>query len=260
MDSYPSWGGVREAKTNGAGLLCRLCLFFELCLQVLRCRDCSPVLLGVALGEKVIECLVQDIDLISVGNLDYHAVRSFDISRSESVAAAVEVIMAPPPLECKPGLLREAWFLAPMYGEANVKQPISVAEAAKILGISDVAVLKRIKAGRLLAVSLSGKGLLVCHESVLGKNPDPAEFRRVCERWISVPQACNIVCVTDAMIGRMLLDGRLKGFRLNEKAWAVDKASCEQNIREYLANPPTYGRPRRVGDDCSPKKRRRKTA
>lgn len=142
-----------------------------------------------------------------------------------------------------------------MYGDAYMKRPISVADAAKILKISTIAVFKRIKAGTLLAVPLSNKGLLVCHESVLGKPADPAEFRKVCSRYISVPQACNIVCVTDAMVGRMLADGRLKGFRLNEKAWAVEKASCEANIREYLANPPTYGRPRRVGDDCSPKKR-----
>lgn len=142
-----------------------------------------------------------------------------------------------------------------MYGDANVKQPISVAEAAEILKISQVAVLKRIAAGKLLAVPLSGKGLLVCHESVLGRQVDPDEFREECKRWVSVPQACRIVCVTDAMIGRMILDGRLKGFRLNEKAWAVDRRSCEKNIADYLANPAAYGRPRRIHDDCAPKKR-----
>lgn len=136
-----------------------------------------------------------------------------------------------------------------------MKQPISVADAAKILKITQVGVLKRISKGQILAVPLSGKGLLVCHESVLGQDCNVETFRKACRRWISVPQACDIVCVTDAMIGRMLTDGRLTGFRLNDKAWAVEKASCEKNIREYLANPPTYGRPRRVGERCAPKKR-----
>jgi hypothetical protein len=145
-----------------------------------------------------------------------------------------------------------------------MKQPISVAEAAKILNMSQVGVLKRISKGQILAVPLSGKGLLVCRESVEGQDCNLEEFQKACRRWISVPEACDIVCVTDAMIGRMLADGRLKGFRLNDKAWAVDRKSCEQNIREYLANPPTYGRPRRVGEQCAPKKRpkgrsRRKT-
>jgi hypothetical protein len=136
-----------------------------------------------------------------------------------------------------------------------MKQPISVSQAAEILQISPVAVLKRIAKGRVLAVPLSGKGLLVCHESVLGQDCNLEAFKRTCRRWISVPEACDIVCVTDAMIGRMLADGRLKGFRLNDKAWAVDRESCERNIREYLASPPQYGRRRRVGERCSPKKR-----
>lgn len=136
-----------------------------------------------------------------------------------------------------------------------MKQPISVGQAAEILGISAVAVFKRIRAGTVLAVPLSGKGLLVCHESVLGRRVDPDAFREECRQWVSVPQACRIVCVTDAMVGRMLLDGRLKGFRLNAKAWAVSLASCEKNIADYLADPPSYGRRRRIHDDCAPKKR-----
>jgi hypothetical protein len=136
-----------------------------------------------------------------------------------------------------------------------MKQPISVAEAAAILKISQVGVLKRIAKGQILAVPLSGKGLLVCHESVLAQDCNLEAFQKACRRWISVPEACDIVCVTDCMVGRMLADGRLKGFRLNDKCWAVDRESCERNIREYLASPPQYGRPRLVGERRSPKKR-----
>lgn len=148
--------------------------------------------------------------------------------------------MAPPPLDCQ---------------ATAMKRPISIAEAAEILGISQVAVTKRIRRGNLLASALSDKGIMVCRESVLGKTVDAAAFARLCSRYISVPEACDIVCVTDGMIGRMLADGRLKGFRLNPKAWAVERASCERNIQEYLASPPSYGRPRRVGESRRPAKR-----
>lgn len=136
-----------------------------------------------------------------------------------------------------------------------MKRPISVQEAASLLGISEVAVLKRIAKGTLVAEQLSGKGLLVCRESVDGIAVDPEDFKSLCSQWVSVPQACEIVCVTDGMIGRMLMDGRLEGFRLNAKAWAVSKASCEKNIAEYIASPSRHGRPRNLTGSRSPKKR-----
>jgi len=139
-----------------------------------------------------------------------------------------------------------------------MRQPISVQEAAKILGISAVAVMKRIKRGSILARPLSAKGIMVCQESVLGEPFSAKEFEALCKRYVSVPEACDIVCVTDGMIGRMLKDGRLKGFVLNDNAWAVDRKSCEANIREYLDSPPKYGRPRVLGEKRSPKKKPQK--
>lgn len=149
-----------------------------------------------------------------------------------------------------------------LYGDANMKKPISVQEAAASLGISQVAVLKRIAKGSLVARQLSGKGYLVCRESLGGEVVDPEEFAAACSRWVSVPQACEIVCVTDGMVLRMLADGRLDGFRLNAKAWAVDVQSCRRNIEDYLANPATGGRPRDIAGRHAPKKKpsRRKTA
>lgn len=136
-----------------------------------------------------------------------------------------------------------------------MRRPISVQEAAKILGITDVAVMKRISRGKVLARPLSSKGLMVCHESVIGEPFSPEQFEAECKKWISVPEACDIVCVTDGMIGRMLADGRLKGWRLSDNAWAVSRKSCEDNMKEYLANPPKVGRPRLVGERRSPKKK-----
>lgn len=136
-----------------------------------------------------------------------------------------------------------------------MKRPISVQEAATILGISRVAVMKRIARGTLLALPLSSKGLMVCHESVTGEPHSPAEFERLCKKYISVPEACEIVCVTDGMVCRMLADGRLKGFRLNENAWAVEKKSAEDNIREYMRAGSAGGRPRDLGKSHRPKKK-----
>lgn len=142
-----------------------------------------------------------------------------------------------------------------------MKKPVSVQEAASMLGISQVAVLKRIAKGTLVARQLSGKGYLICRESVDGAEVDPDEFAFECKRWVSVPEACEIVCVTDGMVIRMLTDGRLNGFRLNGKAWAVDRLSCKKNIEEYLANPATGGRPRTLTGRHAPKKKQpRKTA
>lgn len=132
---------------------------------------------------------------------------------------------------------------------------ISVAEAASILGVTDVWVLRRISQGTLLARQLSGKGWMVSLDSARGKRASEKKFSELCGRYVSVPQACEIVCVTDGMIGRMLASGILKGFRLNKKAWAVCRESCEKNIREYLASPKKGGRPRVLSGKHAPKKR-----
>jgi hypothetical protein len=136
-----------------------------------------------------------------------------------------------------------------------MNRPISVKEAAKSLGISEVAVLKRIARGTLAAKQLSGKGWMVSPD----QDVDRKSFDRLCDLYVSVPQACQIVCVTDGMIGRMLLRGDLEGFRLNSKAWAVSRASCEKNIEEYLASAPRGGRPRVMHGNHAPKKKPKRT-
>lgn len=141
-----------------------------------------------------------------------------------------------------------------------MRRPISVSQAAELLGLSEAAVLKRIKKGQLLAVPLSDRGWMVCHEAVLGRFDEPVDeeaFRRLCDEYVSVPEACDIVRVTDGMVIRMLVRGILDGFRLNEKAWAVSRKSCETNIREYLESPNRPGRPR--GDAKPPASRRAKS-
>lgn len=114
-------------------------------------------------------------------------------------------------------------------------RPISVEEAAGIAGVTINAILKRIKTGQAVAVQLSGKGWMLCRDQIEGKKFSEEAFRKLCGRYVSVPAACRIVCKTDASVIRDLKSGKLNGFRLNTKAWAVDRASAERDIKEYLS-------------------------
>lgn len=133
-------------------------------------------------------------------------------------------------------------------------RPISVSEAAKIRGLTQVAILKAVDTGRLAAVKLSGMGLMLCREQVEGKKFSEAAFRKMCANYVSVPEACDICRVTDAAIVRWLAKGVLDGFRLNGKAWAVLKSSAEKEFREYLSRPSHVpGRKRDLGGSRSPR-------
>jgi hypothetical protein len=100
---------------------------------------------------------------------------------------------------------------------------------------------------------------MLCLEQCKGQSFDAAEFRKLCKKWICVPEACDIVCKTDASVMRDLRSGKIKGFRLNGRAWAVEKASAEEEFRDYLANPGRRGQPRQIGTSRSPRVIRKKT-
>jgi hypothetical protein len=204
-------------------------------------RDGSPAFFVIADAFDVpLQCLLKDVNLIRVNDSDDHAKASMRGRFADSASSSAGGRMASPPFRFK---------------TKTVRRPISIGEAAKMLGITPVAVKKRIDTGKILARTLSDKGILVCPESVLGQPCSEKAFERLCARYISVPEACDIVCVTDGMVGRMLADGRLNGFRLNGKCWAVERASAEQNMREYLASPPYRGRRRLLGESRRPVKR-----
>lgn len=141
-------------------------------------------------------------------------------------------------------------------------RPISVNEASDVAGVSVSAVLKRIRLGQVVAVSLSGKGWLLCREQFEGKRFSEDAFRKMCSRYVSVPEACGIVFKTDASVVRDLKSGKLDGFRLNKKAWAVLKSSAEKDIREYLSGVRngTPGRRRNLSADHHPTRLKRKRA
>jgi hypothetical protein len=138
-------------------------------------------------------------------------------------------------------------------------RPISIEEAAKAMGLTKSGVVKAISSKRLVAVPLSGRGLMLCLEQCKGQSFDAAAFRKLCKKWICVPEACDIVCKTDASVMRDLRSGKIKGFRLNGRAWAVEKASAEEEFRDYLANPGRRGQPRQIGTSRSPRVIRKKT-
>jgi len=139
-------------------------------------------------------------------------------------------------------------------------RPISILEASKVTGLTKSGIVKAIASKRLAAVALSGRGLMLSYEQVAGKkNFSEPEFRKFCKRWISVPEACDVVCKTDAMVMRDLRTGTIAGFKLNGRAWAVDKRSAEDEFKEYLANPQRRGQPRQIGTSRSPRVIRKKS-
>jgi excisionase family DNA binding protein len=69
--------------------------------------------------------------------------------------------------------------------------------------------------------------------------------------YISVQQAAKLMGCTEIWVLRRLGDGTLPGFKLNGRAWAVDRKACEKDIAEYrskmVTNRRGVGRPRISG-------------
>ena len=140
----------------------------------------------------------------------------------------------------------------------DAKRPISMNEAAEILGITRAGVAKAVAAGRLVAVPINARGLALCRAQVEGRKFSEPEFRKTCAGYVSVPDACEIQHKTDASVIRDLVRGTVKGFKLNGRAWAVDRRSAEEEFRDYLANPNRVGQKRQIGTPRSPRVLRRK--
>lgn len=59
--------------------------------------------------------------------------------------------------------------------------------------------------------------------------------------FCTVKEAAEILGCTDAHVRRLLLDGKIDGFKFTEKSWAVTLVS----LRRYAATEITTGRPRK---------------
>lgn len=66
------------------------------------------------------------------------------------------------------------------------------------------------------------------------------------ESFISVQEAAEILGVTDAWVIRMVEKKVLVGYRLNGRAWAISRASVENNAKAY-EHGRHVGRPRKLG-------------
>lgn len=53
-------------------------------------------------------------------------------------------------------------------------------------------------------------------------------------KWCSVEEACGIAGCTDGLIRLRLREGRLEGFKANERAWMVSVEGCRA-LRHELA-------------------------
>lgn len=49
---------------------------------------------------------------------------------------------------------------------------------------------------------------------------------------VSVTEAADMLDVTVSYVRRLLRDGELEGFKLNERAWAVSRESVEKKAKE----------------------------
>lgn len=79
-------------------------------------------------------------------------------------------------------------------------------------------------------------------------------------KWCSVEEACGIVGCTDGLIRLRLREGRLDGWKANERAWMVSVEGCRamraelaphSNVRKAEAAAQAAG--------SKPKRKRRKT-
>lgn len=57
--------------------------------------------------------------------------------------------------------------------------------------------------------------------------------------WMSVPDAAKRLGCSDVWVIKLIAAGRLDGFRLSGRAWAVSRAAVERNLKEYLRRDPT---------------------
>lgn len=138
---------------------------------------------------------------------------------------------------------------------------VSIEQAAALRRVSREAISKAIRSGRLYAYSLSGKGMMLSGRQVTGKKFSEPEFKKLCQQYVCVPDACEIMRLTDAAVIRKAKAGVVKGFKLNPKCWAILKSSAEQEYRDYLEeNEGRVGRKRNLSGSRSPRSLRKKSS
>ena len=58
------------------------------------------------------------------------------------------------------------------------------------------------------------------------------------DEWMSVPEAAEALGCTDVWVLKLIDRKELEAFRLNGRAWAVQRRSVEKNVDEYMTRDP----------------------
>lgn len=124
----------------------------------------------------------------------------------------------------------------------DVSDLVSVPRAAELAGVTPATILNRITRGEIVATRFSGKAIVVSARSVCGHVVDRDQFLRVVDSLATVEQACRLLGVSEAYVPKLVSRGRLHGFKLNGKVWAIHRDSVEQSARQY---DPTHHRGQR---------------
>ncbi len=77
-------------------------------------------------------------------------------------------------------------------------------------------------------------------------------------KWCSVEEAVGIAGCTDGLIRLRLRQGRLKGFKANERAWLVSVEGCKA-MRAELAPHSNAKKAEAQASADKPKRKKRKT-
>lgn len=79
-------------------------------------------------------------------------------------------------------------------------------------------------------------------------------------KWCSVEEACGIAGCTDGLIRLRLREGRLDGFKANERAWLVSVEGCRA-LRSELAPHSNVRKAESAREAAAkPRKKRRKSS
>lgn len=78
-------------------------------------------------------------------------------------------------------------------------------------------------------------------------------------KWCSVEEACGIAGCTDGLIRLRLREGRLAGFKANERAWLVSVDGCRAMRAELAPHSNAKKAEAAQASGSKPRRKRRKT-
>jgi hypothetical protein len=138
---------------------------------------------------------------------------------------------------------------------------VGVRDAAAIAGVTTSGLKNRIARGMVVGVRFNERAFVVSALSAGGCQIDRVAFDQSISKLATVEEACRQLGVCEARVPRLVRQGRLDGFLVNPRTWAITRESIDRNASEYDPSS-AKGTPRRPGlpGRRRPKKPRRSTA